>query len=833
MEMLLEGLAISLLPANLFFCLVGVVLGTVAGILPGLGPLGAIALLMPLSFDMDITPALILFAGIYYGAMYGGSTTSILLNIPGEESSVVTCIDGHMMAKKGKAGTALAVAALGSFIAGTMGLLGLTLFAPLVADLALTFGPPEYFALSVLGLIILTNLTGRSILKSSLMTAFGVMLGTIGMDGLTGVSRFVFHMNELQRGVDFLVVLIGLFGMSEVFEIMTNPNPPLTVKKVGFRELYPSKQEIKQSLAPIFRGGVIGFLIGLVPGPSTVISSFFSYAAEKKWSKQPDQFGQGALAGVAGPEAANNAAASAGMIPLLALGLPFAPASAILLSGFTLHGVTPGPALATEHAAVFWGVIASMYVGNILLLLVNFPLAGLFACLLNIPINLLMPAVAVLMMVGVYALNYSYFDLLLLIIFGVLGFVMKKTGYEPAPLIIGFVLGPKIEEGLVQSLIIGNGEIMSFFTRPISATLLFLSILLLVYQALQAIVNYKKTRRSMMMTRKIVVLLAGIISVLILASGCAIMQGKTDGGLEPYPSKPITLLVPYSAGGDPDTLARMVGKFSERYLGQSMVVLDKPGGATTVALNELAGSRPDGYTVSIVSNNVIMQPLYGTAQYDYPTALEPIAQLTSGPKVAVVRADAPWKTLSDLTVYAKEHPGAIKYGHIGIGGPTHIVGEMYAQEAKIQIKQVPFAGPTEAITALLGGHVQLIFVSTPEIKAYVKSGQARALAISDTKRRNWPEFAAVPTFQEQGLDVVLRSWLGIAAPKGLPIDVKEKLAAGIQATIQDSDFRQSLGMNIDYLGPAEVAAEWLDERERMVKVLKDTGLADRIAAEKN
>lgn len=490
-EMLLGGLAISLAPANLFFCLIGVVLGTVAGILPGIGPLGAIALLMPLSFDMEIIPALILFAGIYYGAMYGGSTTSILLNIPGEESSMVTCIDGHAMAKKGKAGTALAVAALGSFIAGTMGLVGLTLFAPLLADLALAFGPPEYFAFSIFGLVLLTNLTGHSVLKASLMAALGIMLGTVGMDGLTGVSRFVFHTNELVRGVDFVVALIGLFGMSEVIETMVYPNPVSTVKKVGFRELYPSKLEMKQALLPIFRGGIIGFLVGLFPGPSTMISSFFSYAAERKWSKQPEKFGQGALAGVAGPEAANNAAASASMIPLLALGLPFAPASAILLSGFTLHGVIPGPALMTEHAAVFWGLVASMYVGNLLLLVINFPLAGIFASLLKIPVNLLMPVVTVLMVVGVYALNYSYFDLLLLIVFGVLGFVMKRTGYEPAPLIIGFVLGPKVEEGLVQSLIIGNGELISFFTRPISAILLLISILLLVYRALQAMIYYK------------------------------------------------------------------------------------------------------------------------------------------------------------------------------------------------------------------------------------------------------------------------------------------------------------------------------------------------------
>ena len=335
------------------------------------------------------------------------------------------------------------------------------------------------------------------------------------------------------------------------------------------------------------------------------------------------------------------------------------------------------------------------------------------------------------------------------------------------------------------------------------------------------------------MTKKIVVLLAGIISVLFLASGCASMQGKTDGGLEPYPSKPITLLVPYSAGGSPDTLARMLGKFSVKYLGQSMVVLNKPGGSTTVALNELAGARPDGYTLSIVSNNVITQPLYGGTQYDYPTALEPLARITSGARIAVVKADSPWRTITDITDYARRNPGTIKYGHTGLGGPAHIVGEMYAQEAKIKIEQVPFLGSTEAITALLGGHVQLIFVSGPEIREYVKNGQARALAISDTKRQKMPEFVSVPTFQEEGLNIVFKTWLGVSAPKGLPASVKDKLAAGIRNIVQDPEFRQSSGLNVEFLGPEEAAAAWLDERERMVKVLKDTGLAERIAAEKN
>jgi len=494
--MLVHGFSIGLSPANLLACTIGVLIGTLTGVLPGIGPLGAISLLLPFSFGMDVTASLILFAGIYYGAMYGGSTTSILLNVPGEAASVITCIDGNAMAKQGRAGAALAVAAIGSFIAGTIGIIGLTLFAPFLANLALAFGPPEYFAIAVLGLIILTNLTGTSWIKSALMAVIGIMLGTVGTDSLTGINRFTFDVNELQRGMDMGIVAMGLFGLAEILNTVSQSKAKISLEAVKFCDLYPNKQELRQSIAPILRGGIIGFLIGLLPGPAASISSFISYAVEKRRSSNPDRFGQGAIEGVAGPEAANNAAVSATMIPLLSLGLPFAPAAALLLSGFMIHGIIPGPTLVTQQPDLFWGLIASMYIGNVLLLIINLPLVGVFASILKTPVNILMPIVAIITLTGVYSLNNSVFDLLLVTIFSILGFFMKRTGYEPAPLVIGLMLGPTLERGLVQGLIISSGDIASLFTRPISGTILAAGVVLIIFNIFRWVYKANSTKTA-------------------------------------------------------------------------------------------------------------------------------------------------------------------------------------------------------------------------------------------------------------------------------------------------------------------------------------------------
>jgi putative tricarboxylic transport membrane protein len=496
-NMLLQGFYISITSANLLACVSGVFIGTFVGVLPGIGPLGAIALLLPFSAKMNVTSSLIMFAGIVHGAMFGGATSAILLNIPGKASSIVLCKDGHQMAKKGRGGAALAIAAISSFIAGTLGLIGLTFCAPILANFALLFGPSECFATAILGLVMLTKLTGNSMIKSALMVTIGIMIGTIGLDSLTGIARFSFEVDELQRGIDLVIVAMGVYGISEVIDVMTQINLKVQPQSIRFKELYPNKEEIRRSIAPIFRGGVIGFCVGLIPGPALVIPSFISYALEKRISKHPEEFGRGAIEGVVGPESANNAASSSLMIPLLSLGLPFCGVSAIMLSGFTIHGITPGPTLITEHPDLFWGLIASMYIGNVLLLIINLPLIGIFTTLLRIPVNILMPIVFMIIIIGVYSINNSFFDLWLLIIFGIFGFFMKRTGYEPAPLIIGLVLGPILERGLIQALIINDGNLLTFFMRPISGTILMLAFLLIIYNVVKWIFKYNHIGKKM------------------------------------------------------------------------------------------------------------------------------------------------------------------------------------------------------------------------------------------------------------------------------------------------------------------------------------------------
>ena len=482
-NLLLHGLYISLLPSNLLSCVIGVLIGTLVGVLPGIDTISTIALLLPFSYGLGTTPALIMFAGIYYGSKYGGSTTAILMNVPGEASSMVTCLDGYPMAQKGRAGAALTVSAIGSFVAGTIGVIGLTFLAPPLAQAALAFGPPEYFSLAVVGLIVLAKLTGTSSLKSALMASIGVMLGTIGMDSLSGVSRFTFSFGELDRGLDLSIIAMGLFGIGEILTTITQANIRPNMPTVRLRDLYPTKEELHRSMAPILRGGLVGFLIGLLPGPTGTISSFTSYALEKRCSKNSAEFGHGAIEGVAGPEAANNAVTSGAMVPLLSLGLPFCASTAILLSGFMIHGIIPGPALITEQPDLFWGLIASMYIGNALLLLINLPLIGIFVQLLKTPLNILMPLVGAVTLTGAYVVNNSVFDVMWVIAFGVLGFLLRRNGFEPGPLIIGLVLGPELERGLIQSLIILDGNIWSLFTRPISGVILTLGTVFILYPA--------------------------------------------------------------------------------------------------------------------------------------------------------------------------------------------------------------------------------------------------------------------------------------------------------------------------------------------------------------
>jgi putative tricarboxylic transport membrane protein len=476
-EGLALGFSVALSPSVLGYAVLGCVIGTAVGVMPGLGPLAGISLLLPVSYGLDPTTAIVLLAGIYYGAMYGGSTTSILMRIPGEAASVMTCIDGYEMTRKGRAGAALAIAALGSFVAGTISVAALSLLAPPLAAFALRFGPPEYTALLVLGLLVLASMSGGALPKALAMALLGLLLGTVGIDLMSGFTRFSFDMPELADGLGVVPVAVGLFGISEVLMSLGTaaPEPP---KPPPLKKLLPNRTELKESSLPTLRGTVIGFLVGIVPGSAHILASFVSYAVERKLSRRPEEFGKGAVAGVAGPEAANNSAACGAFVPMLALGVPSGPIPAVMLSALMVHGLQPGPMLIQEQPALFWGFVASMYVGNLVLLILNLPLVSLFVSLLRIPYPLLYPAILVFCFLGVYAVNQSAVDLWIMTLAGAAGWLLRKLGFEVAPIVLGLVLSPLLETSVRQSLAMSSGSYAIFLERPISLTLLIVAVLL-------------------------------------------------------------------------------------------------------------------------------------------------------------------------------------------------------------------------------------------------------------------------------------------------------------------------------------------------------------------
>lgn len=484
LENLIMGFKISLSFQNLIFCFIGCTLGTIIGVLPGLGPTATIAMLLTLTYKMDLASAIIMLSGIYYGAQYGGTITSVLLKIPGEASTVVTIIDGYQMALKGKAGKALGIAAFGSFIAGTAGTIGLSLLAPPLSGFALMFGPPEYTSLMILGLTLVIYLGSGSASKALLMGVLGLALGTIGMDKVTAVERFTFGSQSLMEGIDMAILAMGIFGIGEILY-----NAESTAAR-SFRdavkcpsklmELLPDRKDWKTSMMPIGRGTGVGFLLGIIPGGGALISSFASYAIEKKFSRNPEKFGKGAIEGVAGPESANNSAVSGAFIPLLTLGLPSNVVMALLVAAFMLHGVTPGPFILKDHPHVFWGIITSMYIGNIMLLILNVPLIKIFVKVIEIPFSILSPLIVLICIIGAYSINNNPTDVLIMIIFGGVGYFIRKFNYEPAPLMLAFVLGPMLEKSFRQSLIASQGSPLIFFSRPISMVLIGLALLMIV-----------------------------------------------------------------------------------------------------------------------------------------------------------------------------------------------------------------------------------------------------------------------------------------------------------------------------------------------------------------
>ncbi len=480
------GFSVALDPTNILYCFIGVLLGTLVGVLPGIGPTATIAMLLPITFTLGPATALIMLAGIYYGAQYGGSTTAILINLPGESSAAVTAIDGYQMARQGRAGAALATAAIGSFFAGTVATLLLAFFAPPLARAALNFGAPEYFSLIVLGLLVSIALAHGSILKALGMIVLGLLLGMVGQDIYTGTPRFTFGVRELFGGLNFVAVAVGIFGVAEILRNLENETErELGVKAI--KNLWLTKADWKRITMPILRGTALGSLLGVLPGGGHILSAFASYSAEKRLSKHPEEFGKGAIEGVAGPESANNAAAQTSFIPLMTLGIPAHPVMALMIGAFILQGITPGPNVINQEPALFWGIIASMWIGNLLLVILNLPLVGLWVRMLSIPYRVLFPAIVLFACIGTYSINQNIYDIYAIGFFGIVGYLLIRFGCEPAPLLLGFVLGPLLEEHLRRAMIISRGDPMIFIERPISATLLGLAVLAVILSALPSI----------------------------------------------------------------------------------------------------------------------------------------------------------------------------------------------------------------------------------------------------------------------------------------------------------------------------------------------------------
>lgn len=490
------SMQVALQPANLFFCFLGVFIGNLIGVLPGLGPAATMSLLLPVTYQMRPVPAIIMLAGIYYGANYGGSITSILLNIPGEASSVVTCLDGYQMAKKGRAGAALGISTIGSFIGGTFGVVLTMLLAPPLAAWALKFGPPENACLIVFGLTMVAYLSSASALRALMMASVGMLLGTIGTDLITGTIRFMMGLPELSEGIGIIPVVMGLFGITEV--ILNIEDVSIRERqffKTKFMDLFPNRQEFKDSVGPIARGSVGGFFLGILPGGGALLASFLSYATEKRISKHPERFGTGYIPGVAGPETANNSGAQGAYIPLLTLGIPSNTLMAVLMGAFMIHGIIPGPLIIKSHPDLFWGVIGSMYIGNVMLLALNLPLIGVWASLLRIRYSLLMPAILVLCLIGAYSINNRILDVYIMIIFGIVGYLMKKFGFPTPPLILALVLGPRLENYMGQSLMMSDkGSFVIFISSPISFTLCILTATLTLTPLLLKLIRKKRPK---------------------------------------------------------------------------------------------------------------------------------------------------------------------------------------------------------------------------------------------------------------------------------------------------------------------------------------------------
>lgn len=777
------GFSISLQPLNLLFCFGGVALGSVIGILPGLGSAATIALLLPITYFLDTTTAIIMLAGIWYGSMYGGSITSILLRVPGESASVMVAIDGYELTKRGRAGAALGMSMFSAFIAGMFGLIGLGLVAPTLAEFALDFGPPEYFALTLLGLTLVSFLATDSMWKAVAVTLFGLLLGTVGLDPVRSSARFTFGTLTLQSGIDLVPMVMGLFGISEVFHLLESQMAPGGAKSIevpkGLLAILPTRQDWRDARRAIAQGSIVGFFVGLLPGGGATISSYVAYAVAKRWSKRSQKFGEGAIAGVAAPESAANAATCSGFIPLLTLGLPDNVVMALILGAFMLHGITPGPTLMLQHPQIFWAIVTSMFIGNCILIVTMLPVIGFLSRITQIPSNILVAIIVLACLAGAYGVNNNPIDIITMTLFGVLGYLMTKFGFPHAPMVLAFVLGPIMETSLRQSLIMSGGDFLIFWETPVAGVLMTVFSFVVAAPILRRIFSIGRRILSKSSSeRSASAIISSVILLMFLLP--AVTAKAAD-----YPSKAITIIVPYPPGGRTDLVGRAVAQSLQAELGKPVVVVNRSGASGVLGAKEVASAPPDGYTLGVFSTGFL------TAQYTVPTPTnvadyELVAQVNLDPAVIAVPEGRGWKTLPEFLAYARAHPGKLRVG-IDAGSSAQIYAAAFVEKAGLNVISVPFRGGGERTVALAGNHIDADFDIMAPLKTMREAKKVRVLGVASDHRV--ADYADVPTMAEGGVDLKISSWHGVFAPRGTPAAIVAKLSGALKRVTENAEFR--------------------------------------------
>jgi putative tricarboxylic transport membrane protein len=709
-----------------------------------------------------------------------------------------------------------------AFIAGMFGLLGLGLVAPTLAEFALEFGPPEYFTLTLLGLTLVSYLATDSMWKAVAVTIFGLLLGTVGLDPVRSSARFTFGTLNLQSGLDLVPMVMGLFGISEVFHLieskLTDEIQAVKVPK-GLLAVLPTRQDWREARRGIFQGTLVGFFVGLLPGGGATISSYVAYAVAKKWRKPGQKFGEGAIAGVAAPEAAANAATCSGFIPLLTLGLPDNVVMALILGAFMLHGVTPGPTLMIQHPQIFWGIVTSMFIGNCILIVTMLPMIGLLSKITLVPNRILLPIIVLACLAGAYGVNNNPVDILVMTGFGVIGYLMNKFGYPQAPMVLAFVLGPIMETALRQSLIMSSGSFLIFWSSPVAGTIMSIFIVVVAAPIIRSLFSlcqrhFFSGKEAGSKVKSVVVPSLVLLSMLVPMLGAHAQQ---------YPAKAVTLIVPYPPGGRTDLCARAVALYLKAELGQLVLVVNKPGASGVLGAKEVASAPPDGYTLGLFSTGFL------TAQYTVPTPTvaseyELISLINMDPAVVAVPASRGWNKLSDMLDYARKNPGKMQVG-IDAGSSAQIFAAAFAAEAKLDVIYVPFRGGGERTVALAGGHIDSDFDILASLKTMREANKVRVLGIAADERS--PDYADIPTMAELGVNLKISSWHGVFAPRGTPPEIVGKVNAALSRVAANPEFQarmRDLQLGVRYLDTAQFKTFFAENDKLNLELIQKLGL---------